>query len=109
MKVKVTTAVGNFNLSFEADGIKSLMEGISEYMSVLGNCKCGKCKSENVVPECRSTTEGHKYYAMVCMDCERSYLFGQHKNGTTLFPKDRQWLRYDERRSSNDSQESTYE
>lgn len=109
MSVRATTTIGNIQITCDATGIKHLMEQLSEYLVVLGNSVC-KCESTQVVPEVRVTTKGHKYYSMTCLSCGRSYLFGQHSTGDTLFPKDRQWLTYEERRggSSHGSDDPPY-
>ena len=101
-----------FAVEVDADGVKSAMKAMSEYMEVFGGHVCGKCKSKAVVPLHNSDKDGNDYYKLRCTNCNATLDFGQHRSGGTLFAKrkdkdgnwlpDNGWYKWQERSKQND-------
>lgn len=92
---KVTVTSGN--VAVEAESQKELFETLASYQEVFSVAACGGCKKTNLRFTVRqqSDTKGkeHKYFELRCPDCYAKLPYGQHDNGTTLFPK--KWTRWD--------------
>ena len=67
---------------------KSLWNQLAPLQEVFGNRVCGKCRGTELKYVVR-TVDDNNYYELVCTSpkCRAKLSFGQHKNGTSLFPK----------------------
>lgn len=85
--MRVKYKIGD-KLEFELDGAgqKELFKELSTIQEVFGEESCGLCGSKNLRFVVRNV-DGNDYFELRCMDCGAILAFGQHKKGTTLFPK----------------------
>ena len=76
------------NLSFEIEGStqKELFKGLAEAQEIFQHEPCGMCKSNNVKFAVR-TIDSNDFFELKCNDCGAALSFGQHKSGSSLFPK----------------------
>jgi hypothetical protein len=82
---KITSTV---TVRVDGDTQVDLFRAIGEIEEVFGHRACGKCASENIFFSARHVKE-FTYYEMRCRDCNAQLSFGQHRNGETLFVKNR--------------------
>jgi hypothetical protein len=86
VEINYKTANGRFQVKFDGQSIKDLVEKVAEFQEIFEEDTCGSCKSDNVKFGCR-TVDDNKYYEVVCKDCGCKLSFGQHKKGNGIFPK----------------------
>lgn len=94
---KVTVTSGN--VAVEAESQKELFETLASYQEVFSVVACGnkQCGGSNLRFTVRRQADAkgkeHTYFELRCSDCYAKLPYGQHDNGTTLFPK--KWTRWD--------------
>ena len=76
----------NLTIEVEAETQQELFRQIASAHEVLGEAKCGKCKSGNIHPRVR-TVKGNDFHEWVCGQCHAVLALGAHKQGGTLFPR----------------------
>lgn len=95
---------GTFSVEVEGDTTQELFEEIAKAQEVFGNLqvknKEGKT-SNKVVLRVRTDKDDNKYYEAVCVDENQpelrwaKFTFGCHKKGGGLFPKHKNWVKFD--------------
>lgn len=86
MSTKVRYPVGKCWIEVEAQSVKEALQAVCEYAQVFGECQCGLCGSDKVMP-CHRVAKGYEFYSMECLGCGAQLSFGQTKEGGRLFPK----------------------
>ncbi len=74
----------------ESPSLQDVFKEITYIRSVVGDEKCGKCKSVNITPNFREVTsdnETNQFYELRCVDCGAVLQLGQHKTDSTLYKK----------------------
>jgi len=85
--MKLTYKIADkFEFEIDATGQKEIFKELSTIQEIFGEAKCGLCGSENIKYVVRNV-DNNDYYELRCLDCSAILTFGQHKKGTTLFPK----------------------
>lgn len=83
----------NDQIGFETSDCSTLQDTIKEvtYLrKVVGYEPCGKCKSDNIIPQHREVTKDgdtNEYYELLCLSCGAVLALGQNKEGKTLYKK----------------------
>ena len=86
MKARYTSLDGNFALELEYETIKDLFEKVASFEEIFGQNTICKCGNESTRPSVR-VVDDNSYYERKCDKCGKSFSFGQHKKGGSLFPK----------------------
>ncbi len=87
MEASYRTRNGRMMVKIDAKTQKDLFRDLAQFQSVFeADESCGRCGSAQVNFEVR-TVDANDYYSLRCLDCGAELSFGQHKQGSTLFPK----------------------
>ena len=87
MEATYKTANGRLMIKVSADTQKDLFREIAEAQAVFdAQQECGKCACKEIRFNVRTLEKG-SYYELNCTGCGAQFRFGQHKSGSTLFPK----------------------
>lgn len=94
------------SLEVEGETQLAVFDEISKNTEVFGIDECGKCKGHDiryvtreVVKEEKGKSKTYTYRELRCQnkDCKARLAFGQHQEGSTLFPKrkneDGSWMK----------------
>jgi len=86
-KAKIRIQYGRVWLEVDADGVKDVIQTLSEYGEVFNVSQCGKCQSDALLYDHHQNNQGHHFYAIKCAACGCQLDLGQHQQGDTLFIK----------------------
>jgi ribosomal protein L40E len=86
MSTRYTSANGRISVELTGSTSVSVFEQISLFQEVFEQTKCGKCGSEDLKFNIR-TTNGDKYYELICNECGARLAFGCNKEGGGMYPQ----------------------
>jgi hypothetical protein len=88
MELQYRTRNGRLLLKMTGESQKDLFRWLATMQEVFeAEANCGCCKSEAIRFHVR-TVDAFDFFELVCA-CGARFEFGQHRNGTSLFPKRR--------------------
>ena len=94
LEVQYKTLDGRMSAKFAGSDVKEVFEQIAKFGEVMETATKCQCGSEDIRLSVR-VVEDNKYYEKVCTKCGKSFSYGQHKKGGTLFPKwDKGWSKW---------------
>ena len=87
MSTRYTSANGRISVDITADTAVGTFEQIALFQEVFEQTKCGKCGSEDLRFNIRTSGEGDKYYELICNNCGAKLAFGCNKEGGGMYPQ----------------------
>ena len=113
---KVTIPCGKFRIEVEANTPAEAFQAFTVFSEAFscGN-QCGKCGSDNTIPQHRCAQGQFNYYYYRCLDCQAILDLGQRKDNDVLYPKrvdkngnkdteNHGWYRWQERNDAGQQQ-----
>tara|TARA_R110000868_G_C10973188_1_gene771531 strand:+ start:67866 stop:68474 length:609 start_codon:yes stop_codon:yes gene_type:complete len=84
IKFKKLIGLTEFTFNVQAEGLKDFFEKVSVYEDIPVEGPNGE---KDLKIAFRTTTQGHKYYSVICKSAKQEFKFGQSTDNVSMFPK----------------------